>query len=312
MNVHDGNIYYRPICRTVEDAVYVLDVIAGFDPRDDEATREGFKFIPEGGYKQFLKNEGLKGKILGVVRSPFVDKLHDSAIAASFEDHLSTLSPCTLQEKLAEYGQQTFIEAEESTGIGYDSDGMPFGICFGGLRGTEPKLVEIAYGFEQATKVRRPPRFSMSTNLRRRCRIFVYVLDAIVGYDRYDAWQQEKLQEKTGEYGQDDFLESEKTNGIGEVEKKALLILTVASKYGFERLMRKYKLDALVTPLSKGSRVLAIGGYPGIDVPAGYNEGGTPYGICFGGLRGSEPKLIEIAYGFEQASKVRKPPSFKP
>ncbi|KAI8027288.1 hypothetical protein LOK49_LG02G03851 [Camellia lanceoleosa] len=37
----------------------------------------------------------------------------------------------------------------------------------------------------------------------------------------------------------------------GEVEKKALLILTVASKYGFKRLMRKYKLDALVTPLSK-------------------------------------------------------------
>ncbi|KAI8025807.1 putative amidase [Camellia lanceoleosa] len=67
-----------PICRTVEDVVYVLDVIAGFDPRDDEATREGFKFIPEGGYKQFLKNEGLKGKRLGVVRSPFVDKLHDS------------------------------------------------------------------------------------------------------------------------------------------------------------------------------------------------------------------------------------------
>ncbi|CAL5378221.1 unnamed protein product [Camellia sinensis] len=80
-----------PICRTVEDVVYVLDVIAGFDPRDDEATREGFKFIPEGGYKQFLKNEGLKGKRLGVARSPFADKLHDSAIAASFEDHLSTL-----------------------------------------------------------------------------------------------------------------------------------------------------------------------------------------------------------------------------
>ncbi|KAI8025810.1 putative amidase [Camellia lanceoleosa] len=62
----------------------------------------------------------------------------------------------------------------------------------------------------------------------------------------------------------------------------------------------------------EGSRVLAIGGYPGINVPAGYDEDGTPYGICFGGLRGSEPKLIEIAYGFEQASKVRKPPSFKP
>ncbi|GMP37598.1 hypothetical protein CsSME_00009206 [Camellia sinensis var. sinensis] len=102
------------------------------------------------------------------------------------------------------------------------------------------------------------------------------------------------------------------SNLVRELEKKALLNLTRASKYGFERLMRKYKLDALVTPLSDGSPVLAIGGYPGIIVPAGYDEGGTPYGICFGGLRGSEPNLIEIAYGFEQASNVRKPPSFKP
>lgn len=73
------------------DAVCVLDVIAGFDPRDDEATREVCKFIPDGGYKQFLNQEGLKGKRLGVVRSPFVDNLHDSLTAKTFEDHLNTL-----------------------------------------------------------------------------------------------------------------------------------------------------------------------------------------------------------------------------
>lgn len=36
---------------------------------------------------------------------------------------------------------------------------MPFGIYFGGLKGTEPKLIEVAYGFEQATKIRKPPSF---------------------------------------------------------------------------------------------------------------------------------------------------------
>jgi amidase len=34
---------------------------------------------------------------------------------------------------------------------------MPFGICFGGLKGSEPKLIEIAYSFEQATLIRKPP-----------------------------------------------------------------------------------------------------------------------------------------------------------
>lgn len=69
----------------------MLDVIAGFDPRDDEATREVSKFIPAGGYYQFLNEEGLKGKRLGVVRSPFVDNLHDPTIATTFDDHLNTL-----------------------------------------------------------------------------------------------------------------------------------------------------------------------------------------------------------------------------
>ena len=88
--------------------------------------------------------------------------------------------------------------------------------------------------------------------------------------------------------------------------------------------MREKRLDAVVAPdvyastrLAAGPGaasasiwpVLAIGGYPGIVVPAGFDSQGVPFGICFGGLRGSEPKLIEIAYGFEQATKIRRPPS---
>ncbi|KAI3502336.1 hypothetical protein L1887_30370 [Cichorium endivia] len=114
--------------------------------------------------------------------------------------------------------------------------------------------------------------------------------------------------EKIKEYPQDLFLEAEKTNGIGKLEKEALKNLTKASRNGFEKLMKENKLDALVTPYSYGSSVLAIGGYPGISVPGGYDENGAPFGICFGGLKGSEPTLIEIAFGFEQATKFRKPP----
>ncbi|KAJ0456591.1 putative amidase signature (AS) superfamily [Helianthus annuus] len=75
--------------------------------------------------------------------------------------------------------------------------------------------------------------------------------------------------------------------------------------------MNDNKLDALVTPYFEGYSVLAIGGYPGINVPAGYDKNGGPYGICFGGLKGSEPTLIEIAYGFEQTTNFRKPPANK-
>ncbi|KAI3502333.1 hypothetical protein L1887_30367 [Cichorium endivia] len=72
--------------------------------------------------------------------------------------------------------------------------------------------------------------------------------------------------EKIKEYPQDLFLEAEKTNGIGEFEKEALMNMTKESKNGFEKLMKENKLDALVTPYSYGSRVLAIGGNHGISV----------------------------------------------
>ncbi|KAK7860746.1 putative amidase [Quercus suber] len=113
------------------------------------------------------------------------------------------------------------------------------------------------------------------------------------------------------EYGQDQFVESEATNGIGNAEKAALANLAKLTREGFVKLMTKNKLDALVTPGSSVSYILAIGGFPGVIVPAGYDSDGVPFGLSFGGLKGSEPKLIEIAYGFEQATKIRKPPKFK-
>nr|ADN34009.1 amidase [Cucumis melo subsp. melo] len=117
------------------------------------------------------------------------------------------------------------------------------------------------------------------------------------------------MQEKIKEYGQSTFIQSEKTNGLGEKEKKAIETMANLSRNGFEKLMEENELDAIVTPGSGCASVLAIGGYPGITVPAGYNEDdGMPFGICFGGLKGTEAKLIEIAYAFEQATMMRRPP----
>lgn len=91
--------------------------------------------------------------------------------------------------------------------------------------------------------------------------------------------------------------------------------------------MKKYKLDALVAPtdspawmtdlvdgdhfLGGSSQAAAVAGYPSITVPAGFVFG-LPIGISFFGRPWSEPTLIKLAYSFEQTTKVRKPPEFKP
>jgi len=96
---------------------------------------------------------------------------------------------------------------------------------------------------------------------------------------------------------------------------------------GIDFVMKKHKLDALVAPtggppwttdLINGdhftggySSASAVAGYPHITVPAGYVFG-MPVGISFFGTAWSEPKLIKIAYAFEQGTKARQPPKFLP
>lgn len=80
------------MCRTVRDAVYILDAIVGVD-YDDNATKAAAQFIPPNRYKQFLNPNGLKGKRLGIVRKPFFEFFNDegSVVAQAFERHLNTL-----------------------------------------------------------------------------------------------------------------------------------------------------------------------------------------------------------------------------
>jgi amidase len=52
----------------------------------------------------------------------------------------------------------------------------------------------------------------------------------------------------------------------------------------------------------------AVAGYPAITVPGGYVSG-LPVGVTFTGPRWGEPRLLALAYAFEQAGPARRPPA---
>ncbi|MGM0902170.1 MAG: amidase family protein [Bacillota bacterium] len=117
--------------------------------------------------------------------------------------------------------------------------------------------------------------------------------------------------ERTLKYGQAVLLESETTSGT-LTEKQYIQALEydqyMSKEQGIDYTLNKYDVSALVYPHDHGSAIAAIAGYPSITIPAGYTAEGEPFGITFTGTAYSEATLIPLAYGFEQATKVRKPP----
>jgi amidase len=96
----------------------------------------------------------------------------------------------------------------------------------------------------------------------------------------------------------------------------------VTGAEGIDAVMKRERLDALLFVGSTGSSVAAKPGYPTVIVPFGFTPNApqppfpsgfdakpAPVGISFTGSACSEPRLIELAYSFEQATKRRIPPA---
>uniref|UniRef100_A0A0E0PW93 Amidase domain-containing protein n=1 Tax=Oryza rufipogon TaxID=4529 RepID=A0A0E0PW93_ORYRU len=262
-----------PICRTVADAVQVLDAIVSYDSRDAKATRAASKYIPPGGYVQFLKPDGLKGKRIGIPNGFF-----------NFPS--GTVQQIVYQQLLDTVRKQGAVVIENLD---------------------IANLTVIQDVLNNGQQIVLPAEFksSLNTYLSDLSYSPVRSLAEIIAFN--DA---HPIEERLKDFGQLIFLVAENTTGIGALERAIIHQLNKLSADGLEKLMKDEQLDAIITPNDSVSTVLAIGGMPAITVPAGYGKRGVPFGICFGGLKGYEPRLIEMAYAFEQATKVRKAPKF--
>jgi amidase len=61
-------------------------------------------------------------------------------------------------------------------------------------------------------------------------------------------------------------------------------------------------------PASGGPGGPGAGGGTPNPYPEGFQLAPAPFGVSFTGMACSEPRLIELAYAFEQATKKRVPP----
>jgi amidase len=144
----------------------------------------------------------------------------------------------------------------------------------------------------------------------------VHSLEELIAYNHNHA-------EATLKFGQDTLIRSQETTLTEETYlQKIQAYRELPLQQGIDYALDKDDLDALLLPGDvDGLYIAARLGYPLISVPAGYSiEGVTdargnstkgPFGVVFSGRAFSEPTLIKIAYGFEQATHHRVPPGNK-
>ncbi len=272
-----------PMGRTVADAAALLGACVGVDAADSvTAESDGNSYTD---YLQFLDENALQGKRLGLLKDAFGS--HEGS------DEVLTSAIETLKAKGA--------EVVEEVSIWEWSD----------FEGTGDILY---YEFKDG----------LNNYLASRPDLAVRTLEDIIQYNKDNAGIEMPyfLQERM-----------DRSQALGSLEeqdyKDQLAKMLKVARGNYDAALKENNLDAFIA-LTRGpawrtdpilgdnfnggvssSTPAARSGYPNITVPAGYVHG-LPVGMSFFSGKYEEPKLIGIAYAFEQASRARKAPKLIP
>jgi amidase len=274
-----------PMARTVRDAAILLAALAGSDPTDP-ATAAAAGHIPPD-YTRFLQLDGLKGARLGVARNYFgfhdgTDRVATAALATLTKLGATLIETSDLPKPDAfSSAETTVFQYEMKAGLNaYFAKLMP---------GAPIKTLKELIAFNEQNAAKEMPYFGQDSLIKTEAR------GALSSYEYLEALA--KCRRVT------------RTEGIDAVLEKHQLSAIVAATMG----------PACQTDLVLGDRwlggdlisVAAVAGYPHITVPMGFVFG-LPVGLSFVGPPWSEPTLFKLAYSFEQATRLRKPPRFLP
>ena len=270
-----------PMARSVADAAALLSAIATPDAKDPAAAERPDPSPID--YTAHLKADGLKGARIGVVRKlmgyqPDTDAAMERAIAA------------------LKAAGATVVDAEIPTLGQWDADEF------------QMLLYEFKDGLNTYLVNSGAPHKSLAD---------------LIAYNAQHADTEMPF------FAQELF---EQANAKGPLTEPAYLAARdkarrLAGPEGIDAALKAQQLDALVAPamspawptdpingdhfIGAGYGAAAVARYPSLTVPMG-DVHGLPVGLVFMGTAWSEPRLIELGYAFEQASKARKAPRFLP
>jgi len=263
-----------PMARSVEDAVRILDVIAGYDPADSITERA--QDNRPNSYLPFLSNDGLKGARLGVFRR-YIDTANtDPEIKALTEQAINDLAAQGAQivDPFDLAGYDTLVKD-----IGCDTFRVDVNTYLASLGDRAPyqTIDEIVALGLYLPYIEKPLKRRMASE---------QVLDTLP--DVYHLPKNVALR---------DALQK----AMDEARIDAVIYPTWSNP--------PRKVGDTESPAGDNSQHLSPHtGFPAITVPMGHTHGVLPAGLTFVGRLFSEPDLIRFTYAYEQATHHRRSP----
>jgi amidase len=305
-----------PMARSVADAAILLGALENtqVDPND---PLDPCRPAPGRDYTRFLDRDALKGARIGIPRAFFYDPVKPPG-ASEPRGGLNAAQTAVMAEAIAVLQQQgaTIVDPADIPSV-VDPDPsrnfLLWPICNASKGQDETCSVVFKYGMKRdfnawlASLGPAAPVTSL-TELR--------------------AWNLAHRAAGTLKYGQSlldisDEMDVAADRARYQADRARDLLLSGA--HGVDEVMRAERLDALLFPAQGGAPLLARPGYPTVIVPFGTVPNATtppppvefgarpaPFGVSFAGPACSEPRLIALAYAFEQATMRRAPPALFP
>ena len=269
-----------PMARTVKDAAILLSALTGVDERDPATGGSVGHVSPD--YSVYCLKDGLKSTRIGIEKSHL--KGHEGVVALYqqaieiIKQQGAEIIEVELLAAIRELGSTEFtvLQYEFKDGLNKYLSGVE------GMRSLEEVIA-----FNKKNEARAMPYFKQET-----------------------------------------LESSQAKGGLDSKEYLDALASSTSARKIIDDLMLKYQLNAIVgvtggpaccTDLLLGnygsgfsfSSPAAKAGYPHITVPMGTVQG-LPVGLSFVSGAYKEGPLLSLAYSYEQASKKRVTPDFKP
>jgi len=306
-----------PMAKSVVDVAIMFGALESASPDPNDPATQKCTPPPERDYTKFLNRDGLKGARIGIPRAFYYDratppgetnarggltaddqkKAMDEAIAVLKKQGAIVIDPADIPSVVDKDAKNNFLLWGQCSGV---NEG----------RGKDENCsVDLKYGMKRDFNAWLASLGAAAP------------LKSLAELIAYNNAHQKAGAIKYGQSNLDisDEMDVEKDRARYEADRAKDIRL--GGTHGIDEIMKAERLDAVLFPGASGAALAAKPGYPTVIVPyalvanaptpafpEGFNAKPAPFGVSFTGMACSEPRLIELAYAFEQATKKRIPP----